>query len=115
MARFIQHFISPLSEKEVVEGFFAFARKEGFEPHTEDGESCWKKGVGVATAPQFLKLSRGNGDYVLEAWIKFAVVPGVYAGEMDLNDFTGAIPKKKLKSRVNAYLKSVQAQVPVQK
>ncbi len=114
MARFVQPFTSPLSEQQVFEEFERFARNEGFEHHTEKGEPCLKKGKGVATGPQFLKLTKKpDGEFVLEAWIKYAIVPGVYVGEMGLDGFTGAIPKQMLKGRVDEFLKMIRAQVPV--
>lgn len=64
-----------------------------------------EKGVGLLTAPQFLKLSVNNdGSYVLEAWIKFAILPGVYVGEMGTKGFVGALPKQLLKERVDKHL-----------
>lgn len=71
-----------------------------------------KKGVGLLTAPQFLKLSVNNdGSYVLEAWIKFAILPGVYVGEMGTKGFVGALPKQLLKERVDKTLMAMQANV----
>lgn len=76
------------------------------------GNSIGKKGVGLLTAPQFLKLSVNNdGSYVLEAWIKFAILPGVYVGEMGTKGFVGALPKQLLKERVDKTLMAMQANV----
>ena len=111
MAREIFRFTSALPQQQIFDTFLRYFQSEGFAAHVEDGEQCLKKGVGVATAPQFVKITAMNGVYTLEAWIKFAVVPGVYAGEMDLKGFTGSIPKKQLKKRVNAFLPQVQAQM----
>ena len=111
MAREIIRFSSPMPQQQVFDTFMRYFQIEGFEAHNEDGEQCLKKGVGLATAPQFVKITALGGVYTLEAWIKFAVVPGVYAGEMDLKGFTGAVPKKQLKKRVNAFLPQVQAQI----
>lgn len=42
------------------------------------------------------------GDSVgVQAWIKFAILPGVYAGEMGLKGFWGIAIKKMLQARVN--------------
>ena len=111
MSREIIRFTSPFTQQQVFDGFMQFWQSEGFSGHIENGEQCMKKGSGIATGPQFVKISAMNGMYTLEAWIKFAVLPGVYAGEMDLKGATGAIPKKKLKGRVDAFLQGVQAQL----
>ena len=99
-----------MSQQQVFDTFMSYFQSEGFAYHVEEGEQCLKKGVGLATAPQFVSITALNGVYTLTAWIKFAVVPGAYVHDMDLNGFTGSIPKGQLKKRVNACLRYVQAQ-----
>ncbi len=89
--------------------FASYLTSEGFEPKTIDGENIWKKGVGLLTAPQCIKLSYQNNVYILEAWLKFAILPGVYVSEMDLDGFIGCIPKSILKSKVDYILMKLQA------
>ncbi|MBR5285728.1 MAG: zinc ribbon domain-containing protein, partial [Clostridia bacterium] len=48
----------------------------------------------------FLKIMADQDRIVVEAWIKFAVVPGVYAGEMGIDGVFGAVPKSMLSGRV---------------
>lgn len=48
---------------------------------------------------------------MLEAWIKFAILPGVYVGEMGTKGFVGALPKQLLKERVDKTLMAMQANV----
>ena len=110
MARSVFTFNSPLAQQQVFDTFMNYFQSEGFAYHVEDGEQCLKKGVGVATAPQFVTITAQNGVYTLAAWVKFAVVPGAYVHDMDLTGFTGSIPKGQLKKRVNNYLRYVQAQ-----
>ncbi|HJD23574.1 MAG TPA: DUF4190 domain-containing protein [Firmicutes bacterium] len=78
-----------------------FLRKEGFALVTYRGESVWKKGQGLLTAPQFIKLQYAGGAVHLEAWIKWAVLPGVYCGEMGLDGAMGFAVKAALRKRVD--------------
>lgn len=101
--------------KFIAEDFFD---KEGFKLIDYQGEAVWKKGIGMLTAPQFIKLSYQNGWIHLEAWIKFAVLPGVYCGEMGLDGFWGFAIKDALRGKVNTLISllcqpSVQPQTPV--
>lgn len=75
-------------------------------------ENVWKKGKGVLTGPQYIKLTPLNdGTYILEAWVKFAILPGVYVGEMGITGFFGAIPKSFLKARVEMIFQCLNAQM----
>lgn len=111
MSRYIQRFTSHLHEQQVNNCITTYLTSEGFELKTENGEYLWKKGVGLLTAPQYIKLSCHNGVYVAEAWLKFAILPGVYVGEMGLSGFFGCIPKSMLKSRVDTLLRMLQARL----
>ncbi|HIW73825.1 MAG TPA: DUF4190 domain-containing protein [Firmicutes bacterium] len=79
-----------------------FLRKEGFAPATVKGEAVWKKGKGLLAAPQFLKLQYAGGMVHLEAWLKYAVLPGVYCGEMGLDGAMAFAVKAALRNKVNA-------------
>ncbi len=81
----------------VAEDFF---NKEGFTKTNYQGEEVWKKGVGLLTAPQFIKITYTEGKIYLQAWLKFALLPGVYLGEMGITGFFGFALKKMLASRV---------------
>ncbi len=81
-----------------------FLRKEGFAPAVVKGEMVWKKGKGLLTAPQFLKLQYAGGMVHLEAWIKYALLPGVYLGEMGLDGGFACVPKTALRNKVNALI-----------
>ena len=72
---------------------------EGYEYLVFEGEQVFKKGHGLATGPTFIKVSSSGGIVRLEAWMKYAALPGVYAGEIDLNSFVGAAVKGPLKNR----------------
>lgn len=115
--RFVTDFAVPHSAdlvKFIAEDFFG---KEGFKLIDYQGEAVWKKGVGMIAAPQFIKLSYQNGWIHLEAWIKFAILPGVYCGEMGLDGFWGFAVKDALRGKVNTLISllcqpAVQQQPP---
>ena len=73
---------------------------EGYEYRNFEGENVYKKGKGFSLGPTFLKFMADQDRIVVEAWIKFAVVPGVYAGEMGIDGVFGAVPKSMLSGRV---------------
>lgn len=62
--------------------------------------NIWQKGMGLMLGPQFVRYESHPGQLVLEAWIKFALLPGVYFGEMGIDGMFAFIPKKMLKTRV---------------
>jgi hypothetical protein len=68
----------------------------------ETPEGVWKKGMGLMLGPQFIRFETKPGSTHLEAWIKFALLPGIYMGEMGITGAFAFIPKKKLRSRVEA-------------
>lgn len=78
-----------------------YLTKEGFALKNRDGEMVWKKGTGLLTAPKFIKIGFLNGQVHIEAWIKFAILPGVYAGEMGTTGVFYAVPKASLKKDVD--------------
>ena len=89
-----------------------FFNKEGFEYKEIKGETAWKYGNGLLTCPQFIKISYQNGTLTIEAWLKFALLPGVYAGEMGLKGFVGAIPKSALKSKIDQLIYLLNQEIP---
>lgn len=110
MSRFTQNFTSQFTSQQVFDFFADYLMKEGFSQHTEKGEGCWKKGVGMATYPQFIKLTRTQtGIYTLEAWLKYPILPGVYVGELGLSGFFAVVPKQLLQKRVDDILNALKA------
>jgi hypothetical protein len=77
-----------------------FMRAEGFAPVIFNQEPVWKRGMGILTGPQFLRTEVTDGKVHLEAWIKFALLPGVYVGEMGITGFFGYALKAVLRKRV---------------
>lgn len=79
---------------------------EGFTEKNINGEICWKKGTGLATAMQYVKVEYSQNEAVLYGWIQAGV--GSLAGpEMDLTGFVGVIPKKQLQKRLDKIQQAV--------
>lgn len=91
-----------------------YLTKEGFNYTTYKGEQLWKKGVGMMTAPQFMKVNFQNGQVHIEAWLKYVLVPGVYFGEMGVKGFYAIAVKKPLKNRVDTLIAILTQQAPAQ-
>lgn len=102
MSRYVNDIKTSKSPEEVCMIAEDYLSGEGFKKVDYQGEEVWKKGTGLALGPQFLKLIPGEGKVHVEAWIKFAILPGVFLGEMDTEGFVGAAPKRKLRKRVMA-------------
>jgi hypothetical protein len=100
LARTITDFQTARPDEQVRQIVMDYMKNEGFSYTTVKGEPVWKKGVGALTAPQFMKVECQNGHVHMEAWIKYALLPGVYVGEMALKGFFGIAVKKPLKKRM---------------
>jgi len=91
---------------------------EGFNLIDYKGYKVWKKGVGVVTFPQYLSIQYRYNVIYIEAFIRVAVLPGVYGNEMGIDGALFFVPKNLLKGRVDAvqnYIVSLwQQQLPPQ-
>jgi len=100
MARFSYDFQTPYTPEQVNVFLNDFAEKEGFTFTSREGEQVLKKGSGWVSGPQFIKILFSPGAVHIEAWIKFAILPGVYVGEMGITGVFGAAIKAMLRPRV---------------
>lgn len=108
MARYVQDIPTQLDGTQVQQLITEFAAKEGFELVTYKGQNVYKKGFGFFLGPQYFTYYYQNNVFHLEAWIKFAVLPGIYAGELGIDGFLGALPKKQLHKRVEQITAMIQ-------
>ena len=76
-----------------------YLTQQGFRV-VDQNQNIWQKGMGLMLGPQFVRFEAHPGQLRLEAWIKFALLPGVYIGEMGIDGFFAFIPKRNLKARV---------------
>lgn len=89
-----------------------FFRKEGFLPAVYKGEPVWKKGRGLLTAPQYIVLRYGQGILHIEAFLRYALLPGVYVGEMGLDGVFGFALKDTLRQRVHTLIGLLTQSLP---
>jgi hypothetical protein len=87
-------------QEEVATAVTDYLKTQNFKEIDYKGEKVWKKGLGLMLGPQYVKFASEPGKLRLEAWIRFALLPGVYVGEMGITGAFGMIPKRKLKARV---------------
>ena len=114
MPRFITDFPVNATDETIHYIVNDYLTREGFVYTNYNGEDVWKKGKGLMAAPQFIKVQYQNGQIHLEAWMKYALLPGVYCGEMGLTGFMGWGMKEILKGRVNTLIQALcQASAPV--
>lgn len=76
--------------------------EKGYKKTTYKGESVYKKGKGILTAPSFFKFNNleEENKIRIEAWIKYAILPGLYVGESDLDSNFGFVVKKPMRNIV---------------
>ncbi len=100
MSRYIRDFHGNINPEVLFNEINMYMLREGYTYMTYKGENLYKKGTGMMSAPTFLKVTITNTSARVEAFIKTAIVPGVYVGESGLDSFYGALPKSVLKTRV---------------
>ena len=101
MSRYMKELTTTLTPDEIVRVTEQYCSGEGFQIKDWHGETVWQKGGGWAVTPQLIKVTPGSGAVRVEAWLAgFALLPGVYLGEMGLSGFWGWAVKAALKPRV---------------
>jgi hypothetical protein len=100
MARYSNVIVSAMDQAGAERAIAGFMEREGFDQLNYEGELVWKKGMGILTAPQFIKTTVQGNQIGLEAWLKYPLLPGVYVGEMGITGVFGALPKKWLRDTV---------------
>ncbi len=103
MARYIKNYQTDKSLQEIHAALSRFLQAEGYEYIQYDGENVFKKGKGWLTSPTFFKFSYSNNMVHMETWMKYALLPGVYVGELGTTGFVGAAVKGVWKNRI-AYI-----------
>ena len=97
MARHIQDFRLQENPDQSFAAIHQYMLSSGYEYRNYEGEMVFKKGKGWFMAPTFVKVTYGPDRVRLEAWIKYAILPGVYAGELGREGFVGCAAKGPLK------------------
>jgi len=99
MGRYVNSIPTEETPERLTKDIENYLEDNGFKLIDRD-ENVWQKGMGLLTGPQFVSFEVKPGKLHLEAWIKFALLPGVYLGEMGIDGVFAFIPKGMLKSRV---------------
>lgn len=100
MARYVKdytHYADPQASFEAVQQYLT---AEGYEYLVFEGENVFKKGKGLLVAPRFIKVSFFQDVVRIEAWMKYALLPGVYCGEIGLTGFVGSAGRAPLENVV---------------
>ena len=100
MARYSKDFPAPDFPKSLFDTITQYLASEGYSYTQFQNEQIFKKGHGLVSAPSFIKVFYANNAIRVESWIKYALLPGVYFSEMDLEGFTGSAVKAPLRKRV---------------
>lgn len=114
MSRYFTEIQTPFTMEQAGDIASKFLISEGFKLVDYNNEKVWQKGDGWMTGPSFIKLNYADNKIKIEAWIKFAVLPFVFVGEMGLDGFFAAIPKSTLSGRVTTLIRllSPPQQIP---
>ncbi len=115
MARYVQQFSSALAPNQIGQAVQMFYAANGFQPYTYKGEQWYKKGAGFLMAPQIMRIHINGQLVTVEAFTRFALLPGVYLGEIDLDSFFGAVPNSALKSKINNLISTLYPTAPAQR
>ena len=94
---------SPSEAAQIAEQILA---QSGFNPKEYKGEAVWKKGTGMATAMQFVKIAPFEDALGIQAWVQ-AGIGDVGLKEQSLDGFVGALPKKMLLKVIEQIQKAI--------
>lgn len=103
MSRYVKQFSFNGDPNVLVNMANQFFSSKGFKYKKYKGEWIYQKGNGFLVGPKFVKAFYNGTAFQLEAWIKMAVLPFVFAGEENLEGFSGIATKKPLKDMVTDF------------
>ena len=89
-----------------------FLQKHGFTLVKINGEMMYQKGKGLLEMPQYFSYRYMNGVIHIEAWVKFAWLPGVYGKENDMSGFVGSVPKSAYKEDIEELIRVLYQPLP---
>ena len=102
MARYTKDFQCAADPQAVFNAVSNYLYSENFQYENFDGENVFKKGNGVLTGPCFFRLVFVQGYIRLESWMKYALLPGVFIGELDSSSLIGSGIRGIWKKRLTA-------------
>lgn len=100
MSRYVNRIQTPADPNALTQPITDFMKGQGFSLYNYKGDVLWKKGMGLLLGPQYVLILYGPDYIEIQAFVKMALLPGVYVGEMGLDGMFGVIPKQQLRGRV---------------
>ena len=100
MGRTIRDYVFPSPPPQILaDTIHNYLMGQGYSFKQRGAEGIYQKGAGLTMGPTFLKFTiMGNGARI-EGWQEYAILPGVYAGEIDIDSFIGIAVKGPLRDR----------------
>ena len=91
--------------KQAVDRICYILVNHGFKNVVEKNESVWKWGMGLMTAPKYIRIDVPQEHVIIvSAWIKTFLM-----GEMEIdNSFVGLIPKEEMKSVITVLQQNIR-------
>lgn len=103
MGRYFNRFATNLSSEQINAVIDNFYTMNSFKPYGYKGEAWMKLGKGILVAPQIMRATVQENVVTIEAFVRYAILPGVYLGEFELDDsFFLCVPKKALISKLRS-------------
>lgn len=115
MARYVHELKLLYEPNSTFKAIHDYLISEKFEYLNFEGEMVFKKGDGWVMAPTFIKVTFGQEIVRVESWIKYAILPGVFAGELGWDGFVGCAGKgtmKRCTRQIESMLGNVSVSAP---
>ena len=100
MARYIKNYQFNADANILFNQINNYLTSEGYEYIQYDGENVFKKGTGMLSNPTYFKFDFQGNIIRFETWMKYALFPGVYVGELGTTGFVGSAVKGVWKKRI---------------
>ncbi len=100
MARYAKDFPMTGTPDQMYGALRNYLLSEGYEETQYKGDNVLKKGNGWVSGPTIFKISFFANVMRVESWMAFAVLPGVFVGEMGPEGFLGWAVKGPWKDRL---------------
>lgn len=106
MGRSSCDYVLPYECADLLSSVHSYLLSEEYSFKSVDGEMIYQKGAGLTMGPTFFRILVNGINVRVEAWMKYAILPGVYVGEIDNSSPVGGAVKGPFKDRM-AYIESL--------
>ncbi|MBR0467146.1 MAG: zinc ribbon domain-containing protein [Clostridia bacterium] len=100
MARYIKTFQLNCDENILFNQISNYLNSEGYMYTQYNGENVFEKGIGMISGPTYFKFLFEGNTIRLESWMKYAIFPGLYVGELGTTGVVGSASKGAWKKRI---------------